>query len=122
MTDLFGEISEIIITVRLNIEQRLELLKYRSLIFVSRLVANLVTNIILCVCILLAFLFGAITLGFFLSDIFDSYALGFGGLTIFYLIIALGVFSKRTSFIEKMLINISIRKLMHKYLDDEHKR
>jgi len=119
MTDLFDEISEVLATVRLNIEQRLEFLKYRSLIFVSRFAANLVSNIILSVCILLAFLFGTLTLGFLFSDLLGSYSLGFGALTLFYLLIAIVVFSKRTSFIERVLINISIRKLMHKYIDNE---
>ncbi|WP_316809277.1 hypothetical protein [Pedobacter agri] len=121
MTGLSEQISALLENGKLNIEQRLELLQYRSLIFVSKLAANLVTNIIMSVCILLAFLFGTITLGFLFSDLFNSYTAGFGGLTIFYLIIATVVFSKRISFIEKMLINISIRKLMHKYFDDELK-
>lgn len=122
MADLFSEISGVLDAVRLNIEQRLELLKYRSIIFISELAANLATNIIMSVCILLAFLFGTITLGFFFSDLFNCYALGFGSLTTFYLAIAIGVFSKRISFIEKMLIDMSIRKLMHKYLDNDREK
>ena len=122
MTGLFDEILDILKAARVNIEQRLELLKYRSLIFVSKLAANLITNIIMSICILLAFLFGTVTLGFFFSDLLNSYRAGFGSLTMLYLIIAIGVFSKRISFIERMLINISIRKLLHKYLDDERKK
>lgn len=122
MGDLFSEISGVLDAVRLNIERRLELLKYRSIIFISELAANLVTNIIMSVCILLAFLFGTITLGFFFSDLCNSYVLGFGSLTTFYLVLAIGVFSKRISFIEKMLIDMSIRKLMHKYLDNDREK
>lgn len=122
MTGLFDELLDILKAARVNIEQRLELLKYRSLIFVSKLAANLITNIIMSICILLAFLFGTVTLGFFFSDLLNSYPAGFGSLTMLYLIIAIGVFSKRISFIERMLINISIRKLLHKYLDDERKK
>ncbi|WP_316851657.1 hypothetical protein [Pedobacter agri] len=122
MTGLFDEILDILKAARVNIEQRLELLKYRSLIFVSKLAANLITNIIMSVCILLAFLFGTVTLGFFFSDLLNSYPAGFSSLTILYLIIAIGVFSKRISFVERMLINISNRKLLHKYLDDERKK
>lgn len=90
---------------------RIELLRLDSIHYVAKLSANLITNVFTLICTTLAFLFGTVTLGFLFSDVLNSYALGFGGLTLFYILIAIVVIAK-TNFIESIIINFTIRKFL----------
>ena len=101
--------------VRTNLQLRGEYIRVQAVQQVSEIAANIITNTFVIICFILAFLFGSITLGFFLSTLFISYALGFGGLTIFYVLLATIVFGSRTRFIEKALINLAVRKYFSKY-------
>lgn len=109
--NIFSEISE-------NLKLRIELLKSDLLILVAKVFSDLVTNLVMSVCLLLAFLFGTVTLGFFFSDLLKSYWGGFGCLSVFYVLVAVVMLSKN-SFVEKLLINFSIRRLLDKHLSNE---
>ncbi|RZK40601.1 MAG: hypothetical protein EOO90_14575 [Pedobacter sp.] len=109
--NIFSEISE-------NLKLRIELLKSDLLILVTKVFSDLVTNLVMSVCLLLAFLFGTVTLGFFFSDLLDSYWGGFGCLTVFYVLVAVIMLSKN-AFVERLLINFSIRRLLNKHLSNE---
>ncbi|WP_316850526.1 hypothetical protein [Pedobacter agri] len=110
--------ERIIEEIRENLKLRLELLKSDTLIFVAKVFSDVVTNLVMSICILLAFLFGTITLGFLFSDLTNSYWIGFSCLTVLYIMIALIMLS-RNSFVEKLLINFSIRRLLDKHLANE---
>lgn len=106
--------------VKKNAELRIALLKLDTIHYVAKLSANLITNIFTLICILLAFLFGTVTLGFFFSDLFSSYALGFGGLTLFYALVALFVAMTKTNFIESVIINFTVRKFLNTRGNEDH--
>jgi len=110
--------ERIIEEIRENLKLRLELLKSQTLILVAKVSSDVLTNLVMSICILLAFLFGTITLGFFFSDLLESYWIGFSCLTLFYILVALIMLS-RNSFVEKLLINFSIRRLLDKHLANE---
>ncbi|UKT62588.1 phage holin family protein [Pedobacter mucosus] len=105
--------------VKTNLELRGEYIKVKAVQQVSEIAADVITNTFVIICFILAFLFGSITLGFFLSDLLKSYALGFGGLTIFYVLLATVVFGSRSRFIEKALVNLAIRKYFNKYYKED---
>jgi len=90
---------------------QLELLRLDAIHYIAKLSANLITNIFTLICAILAFLFGTVTLGFLFSDLLNSYTLGFGGLTLFYLLVAI-VTIKKANFIEAIIINFTIRKFL----------
>lgn len=104
--------------IRENLKLRLELLKSETLILIAKVFSDVLTNLVISICILLAFLFGTVTLGFFFSDLVDSYWIGFSCLTAFYVVVALVMLS-RNPFVEKLLINLSIRRLLDKHLANE---
>ncbi|NTE02051.1 hypothetical protein G6M26_27765 [Agrobacterium tumefaciens] len=106
--------------VKKNAELRIALLKLDTVHYVAKLSANLITNIFTLICILLAFLFGTVTLGFFFSDLLSSYALGFGGLTLFYALVALFVAMTKTNFIESVIINFTVRKFLNTRGNEDH--
>jgi len=98
---------------------RVELFRAKGLEQGAKLFADLVTNTMVLVCFLLSFLFGSLTLGFFLSDTLSSIPLGFGLVVAFYILVAIIAFLMRHSFIEKLLVNFTVRKLLDKYFSKD---
>jgi hypothetical protein len=93
-------------------ETRFKLLKYEVIERSTSIIANVVTDVVIDISLLLTFLFESFTLALFLADVFHSYWKGFGSVAVLYLIIALVVmFAKRT--FERPIINALIRKLFN---------
>jgi hypothetical protein len=92
---------------------------------VSKIFADVITNALVIICFILAFLFATLTLALFLSDLLDSFTQGFGCVALFYLLLALIVYFTKDKFIEKAIINFTIKnyfnKLANKEEDDEQK-
>lgn len=86
---------------------------------VSKIFADIVTNAAVIICFILAFLFGTFTLALFLSDVLGSYARGFGCVAIIYVLLALIVYYTKEKFIEKAIINFTIRNYFNKLADKE---
>lgn len=86
---------------------------------VSKIFADLVTNAAVIICFILAFLFGTFTLALFLSDVLGSYARGFGCVALIYVLLALIVYYTKEKFIEKAIINFTIRNYFNKLADKE---
>ena len=59
--------------LRTNLKLRLELFKSDLLILIAKVFSDVLNNLVMAICMLLAFLFGTITLGFLFSDILNSY-------------------------------------------------
>ncbi|KEQ29781.1 hypothetical protein [Pedobacter antarcticus] len=111
--------DEIITDARTYLDARLE---YTRLVFIkrgSKIFADLVTNAIVAICFTLAFILGTITLALFLSNIFHSYTAGFGTVSLLYLFLALIVFFTKENFIEKAIVNFTIKKYFKKLEEDE---
>ncbi len=86
---------------------------------VSKVFADLVTNTVVIVCFILAFLFGTVTLALFLSDVLGSYTRGFGAVSLIYIALAIIVYLTKDKYIEKAIINVAIRKYFDKLADKE---
>jgi len=85
----------------------------------SKVFADLVTNAAVAVCFILAFLFGTFTLALFLSDVLGSYTRGFGCVALIYVALALIVYFTKDKYIEKAIVNFSIRNYFNKLADKE---
>jgi len=86
---------------------------------VSKIFADIVTNVAVIICFILAFLFGTITLALFLSDVLGSYARGFGCVAIIYVLLALLVYYTREKFVEKAIMNFTIKNYFNKLAGKE---
>ncbi|RBQ11728.1 hypothetical protein [Pedobacter miscanthi] len=115
LKDKTQQADALIEELKINAQLRLRMLKLKSILKISRISADLITNTITIVCILLAFLFSTFTLGWYFSHLFKSYFLGFGALTLFYISIALIVGALKNNMLEKALMDFTIGKYFKKY-------
>lgn len=86
---------------------------------VSKIFADVVTNAAVVICFILAFLFGTFTLALFLSDVLGSYVRGFGCVAGIYVLLALIVYYTKEKYIEKAIINFTIRNYFNKLADKD---
>lgn len=100
------------------LDNRIEYLRLVALERVSRLFADLITQVAFIISGILAFLFGSVTLAFFLSDVLGSYTRGFGCVSLIYLFIAFIVFLTKDKYIEKSIVNTIIRKYLKKHSEE----
>ncbi|PTS99100.1 phage holin family protein [Pedobacter sp. HMWF019] len=116
-------IEDIISDAKGYLDNRIEYTKLYMVEKVSRTFADLVTTTTVIICFVLAFLFGTITLALFLSDVLGSYTRGFGCVSLIYILLAVIVYFTKDKYIEKAIINFSIRKFFTKLADkdDEEK-
>jgi len=114
MDENFTKQSKLIAGFKENLNLRKEKLKLQILSVVSRLAADFVTNVVMLICGVLAFLFASLTLGFFIAELTSNYVIGFGSLTGFYVLVALfaGVWKGR--FLERKIIDFTIGKILRK--------
>ncbi|MNK66537.1 hypothetical protein D3C87_858560 [compost metagenome] len=101
------------------LEARVEYTRLYLLEKISKVFADLVTSATVIVCFVLAFLFGSVTLGLYLGEVLNSYAGGFGCVSLLYILIAVIVYFTKDKYIEKAIINIAIRKYFDKLADKE---
>ncbi len=97
---------------------RLELLKLSAIEKGSKLAADLITNTIVLVCLLMAFLALAITLAFYLSELLNSYTKGFGCAAIFFTLLAFLLLWKKAA-VEKSIAGIAIRRYFEKHCESQ---
>lgn len=114
MDEKFSKQSKLLAEFRINLNLRKERLKLQVISLVCKLAADFATNVIMLTCGALAFLFASLTLGFFIAELTSNYAIGFGSLTGFYILIALcaGVWKDR--FLERKIIDFTIGKILRK--------
>lgn len=86
---------------------------------ISKIFADIVTNAVVAICFILAFLFGTFTLALFLSDLLGSYTRGFGCVALIYVLLALIVYYTKEKYIEKAIINFTIRNYFNKLADKD---
>lgn len=112
-------IEELVADAKSYVDTRLEYLHLKSVEKGSKLFSDLITNTVVMVCFLLAFLFGTFTLALYLSEVFGSYVAGFGCVAGIYLLLSIIVFLTKDKFIEKILVNMFIRKYFDKIADKD---
>ncbi|MEJ2884006.1 phage holin family protein [Pedobacter sp. GR22-6] len=86
---------------------------------VSKIFADIVTNAVVVICFILAFLFGTVTLALFLSDVLGSFTRGFGCVALIYALLAMIVYYTKDKYIEKAIINFTIRNYFNKLADKD---
>lgn len=91
-------------------ETRFKLIKYEVIERSTSVIADIITDVVLIILGLLAFLFLSFTLALWLADVLHSYWKGFGCVTAFYALLAVIIALAKRSF-ERPIINIMIRKL-----------
>ena len=95
--------------VKEYLETWLKLVKYEAIESSSSFAANFITDVIIFISAVMAFVFATFTLAFFLGDILQGTWRGFGCIALLYIIIVLIVRYNRPK-IEKPIINAIIRK------------
>lgn len=110
-------IEELVSDAKSYVDTRLEYIHLKSIEKGSKLFADLITNTVVVMCFLLAFLLGTLTLALYLSEVFGSYVAGFGCVAGIYLFLSIIVFLTKDKFIEKILVNMFIRKYFNKIAD-----
>jgi len=101
------------------IDTRVEYTRLYLVEKVSKIFADIVTNAVVIICFILAFLFGTFTLALFLSDVLGSYARGFGCVALIYVLLALIVYFTKEKYIEKAIINFTIKNYFNKLADKD---
>jgi hypothetical protein len=86
---------------------------------VSKIFADVVANALVIICFVLAFLFATLTLALFLSDVLGSFTQGFGCVELIYLFLALLVYFTKDKYIEKAIINFTIKNYFNKLADKD---
>lgn len=101
------------------LETRAEYLRLHVLERATKLLADMITQFtVVCTCIL-AFLFGSVTLAFYLAEVLGTNARGFGCVSLLYLMIAIVVYFTKDKYIETGLINFMIRKYFKRHLEED---
>lgn len=112
-------IEELVSDAKSYVDARLDYVHLKSVEKGSKLFADLITNTVVVVCFLLAFLLGTITLALYLAEVFGSLVAGFGAIAGIYLILSIIVFLTKDNVIEKILVNMFIRKYFNKIADKD---
>lgn len=90
-------------------ETQVKLAKYKAIDGGSSIAAGLIADLAVAFSFILAFIFGSITLAFYLASLFHSDWAGFGCVTLLYLLIALLFIVNRKGF-ERPIANSFVRK------------
>jgi hypothetical protein len=101
------------------IDTRVEYTRLYLVEKISKIFADIVTNAAVVICFILAFLFGTFTLALFLSDVLGSNTRGFGCVALIYVLLALIVYYTKEKYIEKAIINFTIRNYFNKLADKD---
>jgi len=96
--------------VKQYIETKIKLFKYEGIDSASSIIAEMVTDIIMVILLLITFIFFSLTLALFAAHLLSSYWEGFGCVTLLYLLIAVMARVLKIS-IQNKLIGIFIKKV-----------
>jgi hypothetical protein len=111
MSQLKDKNQDIISLMKEYIATRVELTKLSVIDRIVVISAALITDTFVAIMLVLTFLFGSLTLGFYLSELLDSYAGGFGLVTLFYLLLGLVVYFTKDKYVEKFLHNFMVKRI-----------
>lgn len=101
----------IIEQIKEYVETRIRLIKYKVIEQATGIIASTVAYAILAVLGLFILLFFSVTLALLLGSLFGSYWIGFGCVTLLYIVLAVLVLVLKAKYIEAPLIGIFISKL-----------
>ena len=101
------------------VDKRLEYIHLKSVEKGAKLVSDLVTNGMVLICFVIAFLLGTVTLALYLSDVFGSYTTGFGSVAVLYLFLSIIVLLIKDRVLERLIVNMFIKKYFDKIVDKD---
>jgi hypothetical protein len=113
------DLEDIFLDAKEYIDTRIEYAKLSAVEKGSKIFADLITNAAVVVSFILAFLFASLTLALYLSEVLGSYAKGFGCTALIYLFISVIVYLTKDKYIEKLLVNMFIKKYFDKVADKD---
>ena len=93
-------------------ETRIKLAKYQAVDSSTAVIGSIIADVAVAICLVLLFVFATITLGFYLSEVFESFWQGFGCIAVVYLILAIILKAKRRG-IEKAVASGLIQKILN---------
>lgn len=112
-------IDELISDAKDYVDTRLEYLHLKSVEKGSKLFSDIITNAVVMISFLLAFILGTVTLALYLSEVFNSHVAGFGCVAGLYLFMSIIVFLTKDKYIERLLVNFFIKNYFNKIADKD---
>jgi hypothetical protein len=100
----------IIDQIKQYLELKIKLLKYEGIDKASGIIAEVITDLIVVVLLLLTFLFFTVTLALFAADLLNSNWEGFGCVTLLYFVIVMAAKTFKVS-LQNMFIRVFIKKV-----------
>ncbi|WP_316770344.1 phage holin family protein [Pedobacter frigiditerrae] len=113
------DLEDIFLDAKEYIDTRIEYTKLSAVEKGSKIFADLITSGAVVISFVLAFLFASFTLALYLSEVLGSYARGFGCVAGIYLLLSVIVYLTKDKYIEKVLVNLFIRKYFDKVADKD---
>lgn len=113
------DLEDIFLDAKEYIDTRIEYAKLSAVEKGSKIFADLITNAAVVVSFILAFLFASLTLALYLSEVLGSHAKGFGCTALIYLFISVIVYLTKDKYIEKLLVNMFIKRYFDKVADKD---
>ncbi|MBY0243857.1 MAG: phage holin family protein [Sphingobacteriaceae bacterium] len=115
-------IESIIADTKVYLDNRLDYIRLVVLEKTAKFFANLVSNTLLLVFFGVFILFGSLTLGFYLSQIWGSYTLGFAAVTGIYLLLFVVLLLLKGKVIEKRLADFFVKMYFNKIEDKKDEK
>ena len=113
------DLEDIFLDAKEYVDTRIEYTKLSAVEKGSKIIADLITNATVIISFILAFLFASFTLALYLSEVLGSFSGGFGCVAGFYLLLSIIVYLTKDKYIEKVLINIFIKKYFNKVAEKD---
>ncbi|PWG82520.1 phage holin family protein [Pararcticibacter amylolyticus] len=101
--------QDIVSLLKEYITTKLELARLSAIERLTVVVSSLITISCVVVAALLTFLFASLTLAFFLGELLDSYAAGFGIVALLYLVVAIVIAKTKEKYINKYLQDFIVK-------------
>jgi DMSO/TMAO reductase YedYZ heme-binding membrane subunit len=113
------DLEDLLSDAKVYVDARIEYIKLSAVEKGAKIFADLITNAAVIICFVLAFLFASFTLALYLSEVLGSYARGFGCVAGIYLLLSIIVYLIKDRYLERVLVNLFIRKYFDKVADKE---
>ena len=113
------DLEDIFLDAKAYIDIRVEHAKLSAVEKGAKIFADLITNGAVFICFILAFLFASFTLALYLSEVLGSNVKGFACVAAIYLLLSVIVYLTKEKYIEKLLVNLFIRKYFDKVADKD---
>lgn len=109
-----AEVPGLIDLIKEYVDTNIEIGKLTLIERLTNTLANLITDAFVVVMLLLVFIFGSASLGFYLGDVVGSTAGGFGLVTLIYFSLAMLMYFTKDNIVDKFLINFMIKRITNK--------